>query len=77
MQLREAALRQLDTVISGKAELDYVDSFCKVANTILDTLKVEINYLKASQKEDKNKITFIDNNASKYRAFPIIEAQKT
>lgn len=60
-QARESTLKQLNKVLRGNADLDEVDAFCKVMNTVLNTLKVEMAYLKMIQND--HRINFISNNS--------------
>ena len=45
--LRNVALSLLKEVMDGVAEPEKVKGFCSVANTVIGTLKVEIDFLKA------------------------------
>jgi hypothetical protein len=48
-------------LLAGHADLDDIDAFCKVVNTVLNTLKVEMSYLKMIQND--HRINFINNNS--------------
>lgn len=60
-QVRECTLLQLRKLLAGHADLDDIDAFCKVVNTVLNTLKVEMSYLKMIQND--HRINFINNNS--------------
>lgn len=47
--LRNVALDLLKEVMEGIAEPEKVRGFCSVANTVIGTLKVEIDFLKAKR----------------------------
>lgn len=49
--LRKVAIQKLKEIMAGTADLDEVKAFCQVTNVILGTLKVEIDYLKVSRRE--------------------------
>ena len=61
--LRNIALQKLRILESGFSKTDEfledIDAFCKITNTILNTLKVEISYLKLINKDIK--IKFIED----------------
>jgi hypothetical protein len=65
--LRECALKRLRALEAGKCDdvfLTDIDSFCKLSNNILNTLKVEISYLKTIDRHES--VDFLESRNPKF-----------
>jgi len=61
--LRELAIGKLHEVMLGHCDFDDIDAFCSVMSTILETLKVEMAYLKLiKDARGIQNIPFIEHN---------------
>lgn len=58
-QMQAATLSMLTNVVAAKADKQDVDSFCKIANVVISTLRTHMDYIKSTRQFQR--IEFIED----------------